>query len=228
LSNSALGVIVVHLLTATNLARDADQMAVSPFAQVLRDYWTSDRPHHERLILTAAVISTALHREGMRATLVGGGAIELHAPGVYRTGDIDFVVEGRSRVEIDAVMQSLGLAKKGRHWVMDDLYVEVPGNEMESPVDVRSVDGWDLRVVTKESVLADRIVGFRHWKYWGYGTEAIALIRSFRGSLDEKALRRALRREGAEHAYGLLRRLAWSDKDVTHAQLDTIWHKHYR
>ena len=164
----------------------------------------------------------------MRATLVGGGAIELHAPGVYRTGDIDFVVEGRSRVDIDRVMQSLGLAKQGRHWVMGDLYVEVPGNDLDVPVDVRSVDGWDLQVVTKESVLADRIVGFRHWKYWGYGMEAIALIRSFGDGLDDKALRRALRREGAEHAYGLLRKLAASDREVTPAQLDTIWHKHYR
>jgi hypothetical protein len=66
----------------------------SPFASVLRDAWTSDRPHHHRLILSAAVIATALHKQGMRATLVGGGAIELHAPGVYQTGDIDFVVEG--------------------------------------------------------------------------------------------------------------------------------------
>lgn len=203
-------------------------MADHPLAQVLRDYWTADRPHHERLILTAAVISTALAREGMRATLVGGGAIELHAPGVYRTGDIDFVVEGRTRVDLDRVLRSLGLEKDGRHWVMDDLFVEVPGNEMDSPVDVQSLDGWDLRVVTKESVLADRIVGFRHWKYWGYGSEAIALIRSFRNDLDEKALRRALRREGAEHAYGVLKKLAWSGRDVTEAQLDTIWHKHYR
>lgn len=200
----------------------------NPFAPILLAYWTADRPHHERLILSAAVISTALAKEGMRATLVGGGAIELHAPGVYRTGDIDFVVEGRTRGDIDRVMRSLGLEKKGRHWVMDDLFVEVPGNEVDTPVDVRSVDGWDLRVVTKESVLADRIVGFRHWKYWGYGIEAITLIRSFRDQLDEKLLRRVLRREGAEHAYGLLRRLALSDKEITHALLDETWHKHYR
>lgn len=202
--------------------------AENPLAQVLWDYWTSDRPHHERLVLTAAVISTALAREGMRATLVGGGAIELHAPDIYRTGDIDFVVEGRTRGDIDRVMRSLGLEKKGRHWVMNDLFVEVPGNEMNMPVNVRSVDGWDLRVVTKESVLADRIVGFRHWKYWGYGIEAMALIRVFRGDLDEDLLRRALRREGAEHAYGLLRTLAQSDQEVTHSQLDGLWHEHYR
>jgi hypothetical protein len=206
----------------------APENTENPFAKVLWDYWTSDRPHHERLILTAAVISTALQKEGMRATLVGGGAIELHAPTIYRTGDLDFVVEGRSRVEVDSVLRSLGLGKKGRHWVRDDLFIEVPGNEMDAPVDVRTVEGFDLRVARKESVLADRIVGFRHWKYWGYGIQAIAMIRTFRENLDEGALRTRLRREGAEHAYDLLRELALPDQEVTIPQLDTLWHAHYR
>lgn len=202
--------------------------ASNPLAKTMWDYWKSDRPHHERLILTAAVVSTALRKEGMRATLVGGGAIELHAPSVYRTGDLDFVVEGRSRAEIDRVLRSLGLTRKGRHWVTDDLFIEVPGNDLDAPVDVLSFDGFDLRVVVKESVLADRIVGFRHWKYWGYGIQAIELIRSFRETLDEEGLRRALHREGSEHAYELLRELAWSEQQVTIAQLDTLWHTHYR
>ena len=80
----------------------------------------------------------------------------------------------------------------------------------------------------KEYVLADRIVGFRHWKAWGQGLQAIALIRTFASELDEKALRAALRKEGAEHAYGVLRKLAAGNEEVTPQRLDTLWHKHYR
>ena len=174
------------------------------------------------------MIATALQKQGMRATLVGGGAIELHAPGVYQTGDIDFVVEGRSRVEIDVVMRSLGLAKRGRHWVMDDLFVEVPSSELDFPVEVRDIGDFDLRVVSRESVLADRIVGFRHWKYWGAGMQVIVLLRTFGDRVNEGELQRLLRREGAEHAYELLKEVADSDQRVTIQQLDALWHAYYR
>lgn len=207
---------------------DSTEVAESPFAKVLRDAWISDRPHHHRLILAAAVIATALQKQGMRATLVGGGAIELHAPDVYRTDDIDFVVEGRSRSDVDRVMGSLGLTKRGRHWVMDDLFVEVPSSELDFPFDVRDVGDFDLRVVTRESVLADRITGFRQWKYWGGGMQAIVLLRAFGEGVNQKELRRLLRREGAEHAYELLREIADSEQDVSTQELDALWHRHYR
>jgi hypothetical protein len=209
-------------------AINSPDVVESPFAKVLREAWTSDRPHHHRLILSAAVIATALQKQGMQATLVGGGAIELHAPDVYRTGDIDFVVVGRPRSEVDTVMQSLGLTPRGRHWIMDDLFVEVPSTELEFPFDVRRIGDFDLRVVSREGVLVDRINGFRHWKYWGGGMQAIVLLRAFGECVDEKELRRLLRREGAEHAYELLRAIADSDEEITVQRLDALWHTHYR
>jgi 5-formyltetrahydrofolate cyclo-ligase len=216
------------IVTELEVVRAADAHAPGDLAALLQETWTSDRPHTERMIWSAAIIGTALHRAGMRATLVGGGAIEFHAPEVYTTTDLDFVVEGRPRAEIDPVMRSLGLQRRGRHWVMGDLYVEVPGNVMEEAVDVETIGPFELRVSRKENVLADRIIGFRHWKAWGQGLQAIALIRTFGGELDEKALRTALRKEGAEHAYGVLRKLADADEEVTTQRLDTLWHKHYR
>jgi hypothetical protein len=168
----------------------------NPLAQELRKAWYSDRPHRHRLILSAAVIATALQKEGMRATLVGGGAIELHAPGIYQTSDIDLVVEGRSRVEFGAVFESLGLKKKARHWVMDDLYVEVPSLDMEHPTDSLQVGPYELRVVKKEWLLGERLAGFRHWKYWGSGIQAIGMIRAFGDELDEGELRKSFKIEG--------------------------------
>ncbi|HEV3051244.1 MAG TPA: 5-formyltetrahydrofolate cyclo-ligase [Longimicrobium sp.] len=217
-------------LDAIVTEQEVVRMAPDPgdLAKLLCDTWASDRPHTERMIWSAAIIGTALHRAGMRATLVGGGAIEFHAPGVYTTTDLDFVIDGRPRAEIDPVMRSLGLERRGRHWVLGDLFVEVPGNVLENPADTEIVGPFELRVIRKEYVLADRIVGFRHWKSWAQGAQAIALIRAFGGDVDEKAVRAALRREGAEHAYGVLRKVAANDEEVTPQRLDALWHKHYR
>lgn len=49
--------------------------------------------HTERLTLLTAVLSEALRRHGMVATLVGGGALEFYMPEGYVTHDIDLVVE---------------------------------------------------------------------------------------------------------------------------------------
>src|SRR5205823_723395 len=128
----------------------------------------------------AAVISEVLRRRGMEATLVGGGAIEFHAPDVYVTTDLDLIVEGRPRVELDAALTGFGFVRRGRHWVMDELFVEVPGNWMSDPVDVVDVGGLTLRVIRREIVLADRIIGFKHWRTTAYGAQAIALLALFR------------------------------------------------
>jgi hypothetical protein len=87
-------------------------MTETELARALAQAWRSDREHVERIVLAAAVITTALDRAGMRATLVGGAAIEFYAPDAYATSDLDFVVEGRTREAINETLTSLG---RGRH-----------------------------------------------------------------------------------------------------------------
>lgn len=165
----------------------------------------------------------------MRATLVGGGAIELHAPGVYQTVDIDIIVEGKTRVEFGSVLESLGLERRNiRAWARGDLWVEVPALDMDDPVDSVHVGSHELRVIRKEWILGERIAGFRHWKFWGHGLQAIGMIRAFGDEIDEPELAKSLRREGAEHAYALLRGLAESDREITDDELLELWYANYR
>jgi len=190
--------------------------------RLLDDARASDRSHAEKLAISAAVISAVLREGGMEATLVGGGAIEIHASDVYTTSDIDLVVEGRSRVEIDAALTRFGLARRGRHWVLGDLFVEVPGNWMPDPVDVIPVGPLTLRVVKREVVLADRIIGFKHWRATAYGAQAVALLALFGSGLDDRLLRERVRAEGAEDALDELRRLAADTTPVTEEQLQHL------
>jgi hypothetical protein len=197
-------------------------------ARALEDAWNSEGDHVERLVLAAAVITTALERAGMRATLVGGGAIEFYAPGSYATTDLDLVVEGRTRKELGDVLVSLGMHRSGRHWVLRDLYVEVPGNFLGEPTDEFAVGPFTLRVIRKESVLADRIVGYRWWSYAAYGVQALDMMAAFGQDLDEAALRARLRKEGAEDTYDLLRDFADSGAPVTADALEQLWQRRYR
>lgn len=199
-------------------------MTLSELRAVFDDSMRSDVAHVEKLTVAAAVISELLRRHGMVATLVGGGAIEFHAPGVYTTSDIDFVVEGRTRTELDAVLMAFGFERRGRHWVLDDTFVEVPGNWMSDPVEVVVVGSLSLRVVRKEIVLADRIIGFKHWRSTAYGAQALALIQVLGASLDERLLRERLEAEDAEDAYEALIELARTRQIVGEDELDALLH----
>jgi hypothetical protein len=79
----------------------AERPISNPTVAELRDLLDTslrgERPHVEKITVASAIISEALRRNGMEATLVGGGAIEFHASDVYSTNDIDLVVEGKSR-----------------------------------------------------------------------------------------------------------------------------------
>jgi hypothetical protein len=203
-------------------------MTTDELRRALADAWDDGGDHVERLTLATAVLQTALREAGMEATLVGGGAIEFYIPDAYTTTDIDLVVERRTRDAINEVFTALGLARNGRHWVRGDLFVEVPGNYMAEPAEEFTIGPMTLRVIRKEYVLADRIVGFRHWKYWAYGVEAMDMIRAFGIELDETALRVYLRREGSEDAFEHLRAMAIAGKPVDEAAVERLWNQHYR
>jgi hypothetical protein len=208
--------------------RDPD-LSPEELSDALCRAWRADAPHVERLVGAAAVLTRALAQAGMRATLVGGGAIEFHAPDSYATTDIDFVVEGWPREMIGRVFESLGLKPHGKSWVMDDLFVEAPGSSLERRVvETVPLGDFELRVLKKEHVLADRIVGFRRWKSWAYGIQAIDMMEAFGNDLDEEFLRLWLRNEGSEDGYDHLREIAASGIAITPQELDRQWHQRYR
>jgi hypothetical protein len=180
-----------------------------------------DRPKF--VLKAAAIIEEALRQEGLDAVLVGGGAVEIYAPGAYTTTDLDFVVPHRFGVPFEQAIRraftALGFRRADRHWVRSDLFVEIPSSELHDPVEELQVGPFALRVLRKESVLAYRIVGFKQWRYTDYGAQAIALIRAFGDDIDEQLLFDHLRREASEDAYHFLHDLAFSERAVSDSVL---------
>jgi hypothetical protein len=111
--------------------------------------------HAEQIATIAGVLYRAFDDSGLRSVVVGGSAIEIHAPGTYVSGDIDLVVERLQQqdVEIDDVFSSLGFQRKGRHWRIGDLFVEVPSRILSDRCEVMRVGSAVFEVVRKEVVL---------------------------------------------------------------------------
>lgn len=169
----------------------------------------------------AAILHEAFDAVGIQCTLVGGGAIEIHAPGVYKSGDIDVVLERsyHALAEPEAVFEALGFSRRGRHWTLGKLLVETPPGPVSDPAEFVRVGELVFRVVSKETVLADRVKGFKHWGVTAYGEQAIDMLAAFGDELDMEWLRGHLEKEAAWDAFLELAKLARSSAPVAHESL---------
>lgn len=172
------------------------------------------------------MLHDAFELVGLRCTLVGGSAVEIHAPGVYVTGDLDVVIETQ-RVEggserVAAVFTELGFKRDGRHWARGELFVEVPSHVLSDPAEKVRVAKAVFRVVAKEVVLADRIVGFKHWQYTAYGHQAIAMLVAFGERLNMPWLKSRLQSEHCMDAFVALKQLAERGTRVTETVLRAL------
>ncbi len=183
--------------------------------------------HSERMTLLVATISEALRRHGMVATLVGGGAVEFYAPEGYVTYDIDLVVEAErgvlDRAALDGVFGDLGFARQGRHWVREDVYVEVPGSYMEDPFEQHRVGPYTMRVVRPEVVFVGRLVEFDQTGHTGHGAQAALLLQTVGDSWDETLLRDLLSRERCGNVFGAIKRIVDSGQPISDALLRDTW-----
>lgn len=188
--------------------------------------------HARQVAMITSIIADAFEAAAMRVTLVGGSAIEVYAPGLYKSGDIDLVIESESgesrRERLNPVFASLGFEKFGRHWKRGDLFVEVPSQSMEDPSEIVRVGHFPLRIVSKEVLLADRVVGFKHWRHTAYGAQAIEMIAAFGPGLKESILKPRLAKEGALDAFDALEALAKSSVAVPEEKLRELLERLHR
>lgn len=182
--------------------------------------------HAKQIAAIAAILHVAFQNAGLTSTLVGGSAIEIHAPGIFASGDIDLIIEGANSVSSTsirdraaAVFADLGFARNGRHWTKGDLFVEVPSHSLDDPAEMIHVGPFIFRIIAKESLLVDRLSGFKHWEHTAYGQQAIDMLAAFADDLDVASLEEGLQREDVRDAYLALQKLALSDVAVTEESL---------
>lgn len=108
----------------------------------------------QRLLLAAAI--TKLLRD--RPIVVGGTAEEYWAGGEYHPTDLDLCPQPSASGR--RALTAVGLRKRGRHWVRDDLPVAVEfpgsGDDIERTVAV-TIGGVAILIISCEDLYLDRV-----------------------------------------------------------------------
>ena len=75
-------------------------------------------------------VASHLQKNGIDTILVGGAVVSIYTDGLYKSGDLDFILGNLINKDLPKYMNELGFIKKGRHYVHPDcthLFVEFPG-----------------------------------------------------------------------------------------------------
>lgn len=123
----------------------------------------------------AVLVSQALERAGVTATLSGGGAVSMYSDNEYQSRDLDFVSSERLKVISDALMP-LGFRRvgKARQFEHPDTqwYVEFPPGPLAFGETVIAADEASvleteyglLRIITPTQSVMDRIAAYVYWQ----------------------------------------------------------------
>lgn len=119
----------------------------------------------------AYIVSHELIRDGVNATLSGGGAVTIYTENKYISRDLDFVSAADvERLEI--TMTRLGFSRKGRHFShpSTDFTVEFPpspvmlGSQLSKDEFFLEQNGLKLKILSPTESVMDRLAGFFSWK----------------------------------------------------------------
>jgi hypothetical protein len=131
---------------------------------------TSETPLRE----LAALISQALQKAGITATLSGGAAVSVYSDNEYLSYDLDFVSSARLKA-IEEAIAPLGFNRvgKGRHFEHPDTpwYVEFPPGPLafgetcvpDDDAGVVETEYGPLRIVTPTQIIMERVAAYVHW-----------------------------------------------------------------
>lgn len=176
----------------------------------------------ERTLRTAAVLSEALSAAGAHPVLVGGGAVEVYTRSAYTTRDLDFVAAVTE--EAERTMWALGFERDRRHWLHEELglVVEFPGTTLAPAESVSiDVDGTELRIISREDLVVDRLASWKHWGWEPDGAAAVLLL-AIHDDVDTTRLTRRARQEDVADALSVLQPLARRDGPVTAEELQRL------
>jgi hypothetical protein len=142
--------------------------------------------------------------------LVGGAAVEIYSGGAFTSGDLDFV--GAISGKVAKLLEGAGFRQQGRHWIRDQgqVFLELPGSALEFPAQaIQSwIGSWEIRILSPEDVLVDRLASWQFWQSKADGVAAFQMFQRMAGSLDEARLEAAAQHSRVTPALERLRSLS--------------------
>lgn len=130
---------------------------------------------HTSLEELAALVSQALVRAGISATLSGGGAVSVYSENEYKSSDLDFVTSARNTA-LALALAPLGFRNEVGSREFNnpdtDYYIEFPSGPLafgetvipDSDATTLQTDHGPLRIVTPTQSVMDRLAAYSAWK----------------------------------------------------------------
>lgn len=159
-----------------------------------------------------------LEGAGIRSVLVGGAVVAIHTEGLYRSGDLDMVLDHFDRKQVEGVLRGLGFepskSRYYRHPRCAHLFLEFPrgpveiGEEFPIVPDEVEIMGRKLRLLSPTDSVKDRLAGYIHWNSRANFEQALLICRRQSLRVDMNQVRDWCEREGGMEAYNdLIRNL---------------------
>lgn len=119
-------------------------------------------------------VAAHLRKRGVDSVLVGGAVVSIYTKGIYKSGDLDFILTDFFIKNIPQLMKEIGFEKKsGRHYVHPEckhLYIEFPKGPLEIGDDTQiipeevTVEGVKIKILSPTDCVKDRLASYIYFK----------------------------------------------------------------
>ena len=160
-----------------------------------------------------------LAKNGIETILVGGAVAAIYSDGIYKSGDLDFVLKTYSANFIPKIMESIGFKFSGkRHYIHPqcDIFVEFMfgpagiGDDLKIKPDEIKLKGQKLFIYSPTDCIRDRLASYIHFKARECLDQAVLVAQKF--PFNQNKVKSWCASEGAPEAYDALMRKLQSNK----------------
>ncbi|HEX5035643.1 MAG TPA: hypothetical protein VFX30_00580 [bacterium] len=131
-------------------------------------------PPFDQQITLAALLSRLFREKGMDFILVGGATVQFYTQGEYQTKDIDIILRGDTKEDIEEIMHSLDFKRTTNYRHFENplfaFSVEFPpspiqvGRRTITKVSLIKTPEGPLEIIRIEDIIMDRIIAGVEWK----------------------------------------------------------------
>ena len=149
-----------------------------------------------------------LAKHGVKTLLVGGAVAAIYSEGIYKSGDLDFVMLSYLNDVIPTVMESIGFKKSvGRHYIHPKCqqfieFLSGPtgiGDDVDIKPKAVRVEGQTLYIYSPTDCIRDRLASYIHFRARECLDQAVLVAKNF--SFNNKRVKGWCVSEGAPQVY---------------------------
>lgn len=149
-----------------------------------------------------------LAKNGIDTILVGGAVAAIYSEGIYKSGDLDFVLKTYIESKLTEVMASIGFKRPtGRHYIHPKckIFVEFMhgpvgiGDDIKIQPDIKTIEGQKLYIYSPTDCIRDRLASYIHFKARECLDQAALVAKKF--PFNQKKVKDWCTTEGAPQAY---------------------------